>query len=332
MKKSLGDNLRVISFISASGGVGKTKLSLLFSCFLKKMFHSKVLLIDLDPSAAASMSILEDTELEDCMDWKSLARMMELSKKQSVRFQDYKMDPMIYRERIDFLAPGDTEQVVEMVNEFWKSASAGAEFLESFERIIPVKDYDFIIFDTIPFFDPRYTQLVLYPSDYIIIPLWANLVDLKRTDRMLDRLSEELRHKIRFNNLGISEGQFMKDNIFYGFNMVPSKKAREAQFVRYYLTKKYKPKVMDRLYRESNKKDFEIKNFDEMKGKTKERARSLEHHAEKLDNKITLIPSYIGNYISIDRFPHDRDEINKDALDIATSFLNGIYDLIFKKI
>ena len=329
-KKSLPENVKIISFISASGGVGKTKLSLLFSCFLRQL-RLKILLIDLDPSAAASMTILDDTELDECMEWKSLATMMEKrGKNQSVKFEDYKKSPRIHRERIDFLAPGDTGPVVEMVNDFWRSASAGAEFLEAIKEVIPIGDYDSIIFDTIPFFDPRYTQLVLYPSDYIVIPLRANLVDLKRTDRMLLRLREELRHKIKFSNLDITVGTFMKKRIFYGFNLVPSRESvRETQFVRYFLAKKYEKKTLNKLYRDSESEDFRAKKFDEMKGKTQERAQALEHHSEKLDNQITLIPGYIGDYITIDRFPSERSEINKEALDRAKPFLKGIYENIF---
>jgi cellulose biosynthesis protein BcsQ len=318
-------NTKIVSFISASGGVGKTKLSLLFSYYLKKQFRSKVLLIDLDPSAASSMYLLNDSELDECMEWKSLAGMMDQRKKHPVKYEDYKTHPMIYRERIDFLAPGATREVVDMVDDLWKSASAGALFLEAFEEIIPIGDYDFIIFDTIPFFDPRYTQLVLYPSDYIIIPLRPNLIDLKRTNRMIEELRVELRHKIRYSNIDISVGSFMKEKIFYGFNLVPNdRRVRETQFVRYYLGKIYEKNILDEIFSESGEK-FEEKNFEQMSTDTKDRARALEHHAEKLTNEISLIPAYIQNYRYIDRFPSEDSTVNNKAISKAIPFLNGIY-------
>jgi len=56
----------VASFVSASGGVGKTKLSLMLAYHLRKSGH-RVLFIDLDPTAGASLTVFSEEEYDERM-------------------------------------------------------------------------------------------------------------------------------------------------------------------------------------------------------------------------------------------------------------------------
>jgi len=176
-----------ISFISASGGVGKTKLALILAYYLQKEKHKKVLFIDLDPTGGASFSVFDDEELEAHLrNNVSFSAMIKHSNEgRNIDFDDYKISAKLSDIYVDFVIPGD--DLVDIIERFWKGGSAGPTFAEKLREIIPLNRYDYVIVDTAPFFDPRYTTLSVYLSDYQIIPVTPSVVDMRRNIMMLKR-------------------------------------------------------------------------------------------------------------------------------------------------
>nr|MDO8045395.1 hypothetical protein [Candidatus Baldrarchaeota archaeon] len=56
-----------------------------------------------------------------------------------------------------FLLPGD--DLIDVVDRFWKTGAAGPRFRKMFKSMVPFSRYDYVIIDTAPFFDPRYITL-----------------------------------------------------------------------------------------------------------------------------------------------------------------------------
>ncbi|MEM0010050.1 MAG: AAA family ATPase, partial [Thermofilum sp.] len=87
---------------------------------------------------------------------------------------------------LNILPPGeDLEQIVE---ELWNTGRPGPEFRELLEKSGAYNLYDFIIIDSAPFFDVRYTVLSIYAATRYVVVLRPSIVDSRRTARMLRRL------------------------------------------------------------------------------------------------------------------------------------------------
>ena len=128
-----------------------------------------------------------------------------------------------------FVLPG--EKLISVINELWRSSSAGQRFKKALESFIPFADYDYIVIDNAPFFDPRYTALSLHISDCIFIPLRPSLIDLKRTLRMISWLEDEMET--------VENGEKLRENIYAVFNHVPTIRDQvEKRFVENFLQSK----------------------------------------------------------------------------------------------
>ncbi len=206
-----------VSFISASGGTGKTKISLMLAYYLRQMKQDKkVLFMDLDPTAGASLSVFSEEEYEKHInDKKTLSEALDkyITHRTSIRPEDVIVQARIGNMFVDFIIPG--EELVEVVNKLWSgSGVAGTRFKKALESFIPFNKYSYVIIDNAPFFDPRYTALSLHISHKIVIPIRPSLVDLKRTIKLYSWLKDETE---------ASEGSKNLINYIYAvFNHVPS--------------------------------------------------------------------------------------------------------------
>jgi cellulose biosynthesis protein BcsQ len=203
----------VASFVSASGGVGKTKLSLMLAYHLSRN-GKKVLFVDLDPTAGASLIVLNEDEYDELVkSRKTLSDALEqnLVQKALVEPSSVIATARVGDALLDFIVPG--ERLIRVVDELWKSSSAGLRFKRALESFIPFGKYDFVIVDNAPFFDPRYTALSLHISDCVFIPLRPSLIDLKRTVKMLSWLEDEV--------AAMERGLKLRENMFAVFNQVP---------------------------------------------------------------------------------------------------------------
>ncbi len=276
-------NAKVVSFISASGGVGKTKLSLILSYYLRTR-PLNVLLVDMDPTAGASLLLLSDEEYTKYVDeGRTLSRLMKryLSRSE-VDFDRGVVTTRIGDKYIDVLIPGD--DFIDYVEKIWQTASAGPRFRKMFNYIIPKNRYDYIIIDNAPFFDPRYTSLVLYISDIFFVPLRPSLVDLKRTLTMIEKIRDELEVVLEIYFPKLDVRKFMEENIYAVFNLVPpGPKTAEHKFVKNCLNIDH--------------------SLVDVGADTRRRVENLLILSNKLKTYISFLNSYLKSLAPIERFP-----------------------------
>lgn len=303
----LSSNSKVISFISASGGVGKTKLALILSYYLRKEMKKSVLFIDLDPTAGASFSVFDDEELENYIESnKSFSAMIKhYNEGRNIDYDNYRITARISGIYIDFIIPGD--DLVDVIEDFWKKGSAGPTFSEKLREIIPFRRYDFVIIDTAPFFDPRYTTLTIYLSDYQVIPVTPSIVDIRRNIMMLKKIEDDIKMAIRFKGLNQELMDFMKERYLVILNKIPAR-SNQAEFIFY---KHY-------IYSAS------ISNLTNI---TRRRVDKLKEYMDKLSQKTRILKAGVKAIDrTIHRFP--KEASGKEATRTAIDFLIKICDVI----
>lgn len=290
---------KIISFISSSGGVGKTKLSLLLAYYLKHLV-SKILFIDMDPTAGASLLLLEDEEFDDYIEnGKTFSTLIKrYLEKSKIEFDRTKITTNIGDKYIDLLIPG--EDFIDYIGKIWETPSAGLRFRKMFNYIIPQHRYDYIIVDTAPFFDPRYTSLAIYFADTFIVPLRPSLIDLKRTHRMIDKIRDELEIIIETYHQEKDVETYMLENIHGVFNLVPTQpKTAERKFVEIFLNLDPQHSMQD------------------IGTNTRQRVSKLLLIANRLAEKINFLQCYIKTSAQLERFPIE----TKEVFNIGENFL-----------
>jgi chromosome partitioning protein len=184
-------NAKTISFISASGGVGKTTLAILFAKWLikvKRVPSLKLLLVNLDPTAGLSLSLMDETKCNERVEkgWTLVNLYEDYQQGLISRRIDYYATPVEHeRVELNVLAPG--EELEKIVEKFWHQGGGG-EFLDLLENSGVYTYYAYVIFDSAPFFDMRYTVLSIYAASKYVVLLRPSLVDARRTSRMISRL------------------------------------------------------------------------------------------------------------------------------------------------
>lgn len=190
----MSSKARAVSFISASGGVGKTTLTILLAKWLleKKLVSPiKLLLVDLDPTAGLSLSLMDEEEYEKRLsDGQTLVNLYRDYQRGvlSRKISDYAKPAKHEGKELHVLVPGEELELV--ADELWRTGRPGPKFLEIMRNSGAYTLYDCVIFDSAPFFDTRYTVLSIYASERYVVVLRPSLVDTRRTLRMLKRLME----------------------------------------------------------------------------------------------------------------------------------------------
>jgi len=190
----MSSKARVVSFISASGGVGKTTLTILLAKWLleKKLVSPiKLLLVDLDPTAGLSLSLMDEEEYEKRLsDGQTLVNLYRDYQRGmlSRKISDYAKPVKHEGKELYVLVPGEELELV--ADELWRTGRPGPKFLEIMRNSGAYALYDCVIFDSAPFFDTRYTVLSVYASERYVVVLRPSLVDSRRTLRMLRRLMD----------------------------------------------------------------------------------------------------------------------------------------------
>ena len=190
----MSSKARTVSFISASGGVGKTTLSIFLAKWVIDRRHVsplKLLLVDLDPTAGLSLSLMTEEEYEDKLNrgFTLVNLYDDYSKGMPWRkISDYVTSVKHEGVSLNVLIPG--EELGRVVEELWRTGRPGKKFQEMLYKSGAYTLYDFIIFDTAPFFDIRYTVLSIYAAEKHVVVLRPSVVDCRRTARMLKNLME----------------------------------------------------------------------------------------------------------------------------------------------
>ena len=269
-----------IAFISASGGVGKTKIALLLTDFISKYFRDKrVLFIDLDPTAGASLLLMDDNAFADlCRDKKTLTDMLiAFQDGKPINVENYITRVRIYHRPIDFLVPGENpEDLMFQMDRLWDSPEPG-ELFSSFLKEGGVDSYyDVVVIDTIPFFIKRYTSLASYIADRSFIVMRPSLIDIRRTRKMLNEKILKIR----------------PSNSYIIFNMADSRVRAGFALVQYYADEDFIRKSKDSIYKPS--KEVE-KRFETLK-KEMDMLVGL--------NRATVLGIYLKRSTFIDEFPY----------------------------
>lgn len=209
---------RTLAFISASGGVGKTTLSVLFAAYLqhvKGVPAREILLVDLDPTAGLSLLLLGDENYAKAEDeGKTLSAAYEDLFKRSRRVEPerYICEAPFKDSYFKVLVPG--ESFPRVVEELWRPGNPGESFRRLLEELGVYSSFRYVVVDSAPFFDERYTVLSLYSSDKYAVVLRPSIVDFRRTLRMIRYLAQH--HSGR---LGGSTGAFYS-KILAVYNLV----------------------------------------------------------------------------------------------------------------
>jgi len=186
----------VIPVISASGGAGKTTLSLLLAYVLVKhvgVDPKRVLLIDLDPTAGLTLRVFGDEAYDEmCKRRRTLYHMDLDSKVKNVRVEDYVSYPGRYAEALSNVAvlpPGEDDRgdLRSRVEDWFKYGDREA-LVHLLERAGALSQYDYVVIDTAPFFDVKYTVAAVVASKRVVVPLRPTITDITRTKRMVSAL------------------------------------------------------------------------------------------------------------------------------------------------
>jgi chromosome partitioning protein len=190
----MSSRAKVVSFISASGGVGKTTLAILLAKWLienRLVSPLKLLLVDLDPTAGLSLSLMDEEEYERRLsEGLTLVNLYRDYQRglMSRKVSDYARPVKHEGRELQVLVPGEELELV--ADELWRTGRPGPKFLELMRNSGAYTLFDSVIFDSAPFFDTRYTVLSIYAAERYVVVLRPSLVDSRRTLRMLKRLME----------------------------------------------------------------------------------------------------------------------------------------------
>jgi len=200
---------KVFGIFSAPGGVGKTTLALLLGWLLRKD-GKKVLLIDMDPSSSLSLTAIRERATLIIYEKKGLTLPHIFKKviedRQQISLEDYlisKAFPPSEDVELDILM--STLDLTKVVDTLWFNQREKGQILlkELLEALGVRKSHECTIIDSIPFYDRKYVVMVLQGADRCIIPLRPSIIDVYRTEMMLNELpkimnmdKEELMSKV----------------------------------------------------------------------------------------------------------------------------------------
>jgi len=188
-----------VSIINMKGGVGKTTLSIHLAYYLAKHEHKKVLLIDLDPQANASIVGIPEIDLNN--------HYKDLNKKTIFDLffnwmQQYGPFPKISPPSISLIdcyyqsyCSSDNNDYLHIIpshialSSILRGVSIGPYELEKFLTDQAQNQYDFIIIDCAPTYSVL-TTLALNATKQVLIPMTAEPFGVHGTKLMKDVLKE----------------------------------------------------------------------------------------------------------------------------------------------
>lgn len=186
----------VIPIISASGGVGKTTISLLIAYILVKYAQAdprRLLIVDLDPTAGLSLRVLGDEGYDEaCRNRKTLYHMDLDFGIKNINIKDYVNQPGRSAKalsNVSILPPGEDDRgdLASRIED-WFRYGRRERLKDLLNGSGASSQYDYVIIDTAPFFDARYTVAALSASNWVVVPLRPTVTDIRRSIRMVNTL------------------------------------------------------------------------------------------------------------------------------------------------
>ncbi|KKK80820.1 hypothetical protein LCGC14_2819670 [marine sediment metagenome] len=225
-------NPKIVSLISAAGGVGKTTIAVLLGWFLKER-NKKTLLIDMDPSLGLTLNLFDfadyKRDLEDHNKTSAdfLESTLKTDKLRKFDFNHVISTAFFQKYKLDLIASSIRLETV--MGSIWYNPTSGhreKKLKEALGYIPPKFNYDYIIIDSIPCYAIVYAMTTLYASDVCIIPLRLTRNDLGRTISMIKKLQEDM------ENVEVNEDDFYNKLLFV-FNRVNTQYSYDDKVPRY---------------------------------------------------------------------------------------------------
>lgn len=206
---------KIISFLSAPGGVGKTSIAILLGWHLKESGRSN-LLVDMDPSLGLTLTLKDIQEYYSDIEKKerTSADLLKVANRGEISQKDYK--DYISRSRfkavnLDFIA--SSIRLEDVMGEIWYGSTLGrSKKLKEALQIIPSNVYKYIFIDVIPCYGLKYALLNLIASEICLVPLRATPNDLGRTILMMRELEKKASSEL-------GKREFQKKLVFV-FNII----------------------------------------------------------------------------------------------------------------
>lgn len=181
----------VLTFNNFKGGVGKSTLIALFA-FIMVKFKIKVLLIDSDPQRTLTKKLMKNFTVKN----EASQTFMEGIKNNSLKNCITQLDDYLY------IVQGDWE--LAKLDRYARTnlKQSNEYFLYSYLINDLKKDYDFIIFDSVPT-TSLYTHNCIVASDYVIAPTQAEEESYENTISYLNYLNDMRQYNENLEILGV---------------------------------------------------------------------------------------------------------------------------------
>lgn len=181
----------VLTFNNFKGGVGKSTLIALFAYIMVKL-KLKVLLIDSDPQRTLTKKLLKNFDIKK----QASNTFMEGIKNNSLKNSITQLDDYL------FIVQGDWE--LAKLDRFARTNlnQSNEYYLYSYLIDDLKKDYDFIIFDSVPT-TSLYTHNCITASDYVISPTQAEEESYENTISYLNYLNDMRQYNDKLELLGV---------------------------------------------------------------------------------------------------------------------------------
>lgn len=181
----------VLTFNNFKGGVGKSTLIALFA-FIMVKFKIKVLLIDSDPQRTLTKKLMKNFTVKS----EASQTFMEGIKNESLKNCITQLDDYLY------IVQGDWE--LAKLDRYARTnlKQSNEYFLYTYLINDLKKDYDFIIFDSVPT-TSLYTHNCIVASDYVIAPTQAEEESYENTISYLNYLNDMRQYNEKLEILGV---------------------------------------------------------------------------------------------------------------------------------
>jgi chromosome partitioning protein len=253
-----------ISIINMKGGVGKTTLSIHLSYYLAKHKNQKVLLIDLDPQANATLVAIEENDLIDhykqkktifdlFFNWMQQYGPFTKTDLPKIKIQDciYTSYASSGRQAYLHVIPSHIE-----LSSMLRGANVGPYELEKLLSEQAEGHYDFIIIDCAPTYSIL-TTLALNSSKQVLIPMVAEPFGVHGTKLMklvLDEHEYDYGFKVKIAGVVFTMWKTAKPS---GYALTAEQKIKKEWGTTYVFNQKISN---DENYKIINGKNFEGEN------------------------------------------------------------------------
>lgn len=203
-----------IAICNGKGGVGKTTTTANLGAALARS-NKKVLLVDMDPQQSLTDFFMVEIEGDDSITLKDILTNTKFNPTDAI---------VEIANGLDLLPI--TEDAAIFADALSKSPSSPFQLKNAISKILETKDYDYVLIDTPPSLS-IFVDLCLAAATDVMIPLKANDVDMKATEKFLNTIeaAKEINPELQVNGIVftmVKKGSKIHDtfaNMFEGMDL-----------------------------------------------------------------------------------------------------------------